>query len=168
MKTTLKPIKDIKNENLICLDFDDCLIPWGNYNFKETPDLNHIKKETDKNSKIIADFCKENGFKIFLTTSWAMVLDDNLKLISSFEENQKFLDIMFKHFKKFVIGKDPYIERELSIRRLLKQNNFVIAIDDMPLGHIHHENYIYIKTIDGKNLKENLEKAKERLRKVKK
>jgi len=65
----LKDIKEIKNEKIVCLDFDDCIIPWGNYDGEGTLKLDFIKKETDKNSKIIADFCKENNFKIFLTTS---------------------------------------------------------------------------------------------------
>jgi len=160
----LKNIKEIENEKIVCLDFDDCIIPWGNYDGEGTLKLDFIKKETDKNSKIITDFCKENNFKIFLTTSWSIILDNNLNLIAEFKENQNFLDIMFKHFKKFIIGKNEYSDREIAIRQLLKQGNFVVAIDDMPLGHIQHENYIYIKSIDGKNLKENLEKIKERIK----
>ena len=59
-------IQDIKNQNLICLDFDDCIIPYIDFNTHKQINFGQILKETKKNLKILKKFCYNYNYKVFI------------------------------------------------------------------------------------------------------
>jgi len=161
----LEEIQNIRNRKIICLDFDDCLIPWMDYNVYKNNDEEFILLETEKNCKIVRDFIEETGYEPFITSSWSKVLDDNLEL--KFKDEKIFedlLSIIKNHFN--FIGKDDFNDRVLAIDILLENGNKVIAVDDLDLSHYfdHLENFKMVNVVNGRGLKEKLENLKEWVR----
>ena len=133
----MKEIQCIENSKLIALDFDDCIIEWtkkiNNKWIANSPEK--VKRNLLKNLKIIKSFCEKCGFKIFITSSWSEVINDDLTL----KENkvEKIHKELWKLIKNElpIIGKDPFNDRILAIEVLLDNNNKIIVIDDMNLSH---------------------------------
>ena len=133
----IKEIQCIKNLKLIALDFDDCIIEWtkkiNNKWIANSPE--EVKRNLLKNLKIIKLFCKKYNFKVFITSSWSKVINDELTLKKDkVEEIHKELWEIIKN-ELSIIGKDPFNDRILVIEVLLDNNNKIIVIDDMDLSH---------------------------------
>jgi hypothetical protein len=80
---TKEDLQKIKNTELICLDFDDCIIPWfRKVNGKwERNEDEFLLKETKKNVSLIKDFCKKNNINVFVISSWSLFLEFNGKKV---------------------------------------------------------------------------------------
>jgi len=158
----MEEIQNIKGRKIICLDFDDCLIPWSDFKNDKNNEESFILEETEKNCKIIKDFIEETGFEPYITSSWSVELDEELNLTTNYRKEfyEKFLNIFKNHFN--FIGKDEFDDRVLTIELLLENNNKVIAVDDLDLTHHfeHLENFKMINVVNGNNLKEKLESIK--------
>ena len=129
------------------------------YNWKKLAEL----AKDDKNVKIINDFCKENNYKVFITSSWCMCLDDNLNLIDTCSD--EVMDEIYKTIKDNLpfIGKDPFNNREVAMDVLIENGNKIICIDDLDLEpHFEYagDQFKMINVVNGKNL----EKLKKNLR----
>ena len=158
----LEEIQNIKDRKIICLDFDDCLIPWTDFkNGYKNNEESFILKETEKNCKIVRDFIEKTGFEPYITSSWSRVLDENLEL--KFKDEKIFDDLLaiFKNHFNF-IGKDEFNDRVLTIDLLLENGNKVIVVDDFDLSHYfdHLENFKMVNIVNGEGLKEKLEDLK--------
>ena len=124
----LEEIENIKNRDIICVDFDDCLIPWMDLKLYKNYDENFIIEETNKNVKLLSKFIEETKFEPFITSSWSKVLNDNLELNETWDPiHYELLDIL-KQIK--FIGKDPFNDRILAVEILLENGNRVIGLDD--------------------------------------
>ena len=156
----LEEIQNIRNRKLICLDFDDCLIPWMDRKSYIDNPIERTLLETEKNCLIVKKFIKQTAFEPFITSSWAAQLDNNLKLkVDSWGPvHEQLLAILKQHFN--FIGKDPFNDRILAIEILLENGNQVIAVDDLDLSHYfdHLENFKMINTFNGIGLQEKLNK----------
>ena len=77
----LTEIQNVKNQNLICLDFDECIIEWGLCRDKEIENCkDNLLQSLKKNVEIIYVFCKRKNYKNFIVSSWSRIIDDDLKL----------------------------------------------------------------------------------------
>jgi len=157
----LEEIENIKCRNIICIDFDDCLIPWEDY--KEDYPFTKTKEATKQNVEILAKFIKETEFEPFITSSWAMVLNDNLELDDGWEPIQYEILNILKQIK--FIGKEPFGDRILAVEVLLENGNKVIGLDDMDYSHyFQNETYagdfFMINLYNGHHFKDKLEEAK--------
>lgn len=160
----LEEIQNIKNRKIICLDFDDCLIPWKSHisPYKDFT-LDEILEGVIKNSYIVKDFIEETGFEPFITSSWAKYLDDNLEFTNK-DINEELVSLILKILKdKFsFIGKDPFNDRILAVEILLENKNKVIAIDDLDISHyFNDDNFRMVNVFNGIGLKEKLEEIKD-------
>jgi len=145
-------IQNIKNQNLICLDFDDCIVPWNDFLPPYKPyDEEYTLKETRKNVDYIKKLCNKYNFEVFITSSWAMVLDENYNLDTKWEEiHYKILNII-KELP--LISKDPFGDRHIAIDVLLENDNIIVGIDDLDLSPFHNEdNFYFLNVLNGKNL----------------
>jgi len=148
----LKEIQEIKNEKLICLDFDDCIIEyakkvdgkWVN-NFS-----GEIFKKLVENCNKIDRFCIENGYKVFIISSWSRIINNDLTLKKAWHDS--LMEEWFNVIKQLnIISKDPFNDRILAIEVLLENNNKIICIDDLDLS-AHFEwskNFCMINYING-------------------
>ena len=156
----LEEIQNIKNKKIICLDFDDCLIPWMDRKSCVDNPIEYTLLETEKNCVIVEKFIEQTGFEPFITSSWAAQLDNNLKLkVDSWGPvYEQLLDILKQHFN--FIGKDPFNDRILAIEILLENGNQVIAVDDLDLSHYfdHLGNFRMINVFNGIGLQEKFNK----------
>ena len=144
-------IQDIKYQNLICLDFDDCIIEWD-----KRKDLNVVIENLKNNVNIIKEFCEKNNYNIFITSSWCKIINDDLTLKS----NELLFNDMWNIIKLLpIIGKDPFNNREVAMDVLLDNSNKIICIDDLDLEpHFEYsKNFTMLNVVNGKNL----EKLKE-------
>jgi hypothetical protein len=136
-KRALIEIENIKNEKLICLDFDDCIIPWSKPIFNEQGRLLLLEntkeerlKELEKNVGIIKEFCKKNNCKVFIISSWSPIIKNDLTLIEACDD----LNDYWKIIKQLpIIGKDPFKNREITMDVLIENGNQIICIDDFDL-----------------------------------
>ena len=147
-------IQNIKNQNLICLDFDDCIVPWNEF----LPPYNsyseeYILKETRKNVNYIKEMCDKYNFKAFITSSWTKVLDENYNLDIEIVRREIYFELLNIIKELPLIGKDPFNDRNVAIDVLLENGNIVVAIDDLDLSLFHNEdNFYFLNVLNGKNL----------------
>jgi len=165
----MKEIQDIKNEKILALDLDDCIIPWMDFKNYKNYQNEYIISETEKNIKYIKEFCKKNNFKIVLTSSWARELNENFELKKQQEKIYETLwNIIFSNIKDYLISKDPFNDRILCIDVLL-DNNYVLAIDDLDLSHYFSSfsNFDMINVVNGNKLQEKLKEIESKLKEKK-
>ena len=137
----------------ICLDIDDCIFLTRNNWVTAMEDNFEMLEINLKRLQKILDFYDA---KIFITSSWYSILkleDSNiiydnpaygLPSKSYYDEEFKAFELLQKYLNGYVIGLSCG-DRFTDIRNLLEQNHKVIAIDDMDLSDIEHENYLYLK-----------------------
>ena len=149
----IKEIQNIKNHNLICLDFDDCIIEWNKCRNKEIEECeNELLSSLRKNVNFINEFCKTNNFKVFIISSWSVIINSKLKLKTDEEIHNKIWKIILT---LPIIGKDPFKDREDAMYVLLENNNQIICIDDLDLEpHFEYarEKFKMLNVVNGKNL----------------
>ena len=138
---------------IICLDIDDCIFLNRNTWVTAMEDNFEILEINLKRLRKILDFYDA---KIFLTSAWSSILkleDSNifydnpaygLPGKSYYDEEFKAFELLEKYLNGYVIGLSCG-NRKRDILNLLEQNNKIIAIDDMDLSEIEHENYLYLK-----------------------
>ena len=137
----------------ICLDIDDCIF-LNRHNWVTAMEDNFEMLEINlKRLQKILDFYDA---KIFITSAWSSILkleDSNiiydnpaygLPDKSYYDEEFKAFELLQKYLNGYVIGLSCG-NRFTDIRNLLEQKHKVIAIDDMDLSEIEHENYLYLK-----------------------
>ena len=147
-------IQNIKNQNLVCLDFDDCIIEYLNPKTKTENPKETIIENLKKNIEIISDFCAKNNCLIFITSSWSNYLNKNLELIG-IDKDFNYAREYWKIIKDLpFIGKDPFNDRILAIEVLLENKNKIICIDDLDLSHYFesNNNFKMLNVYNGKNL----------------
>ena len=156
----LTEIEDIKNQKLICLDFDDCIIEYhtihSNGHSRNSNEL--ITLKLIRNVNKIKKFCDKHGYKVFITSSWSPIIDDNLNLKEEYVDELEDVHIEWWNIIKRldIIGKDPFKDREVAMDVLLDNGNKIICIDDLDLEpHFEYagENFIMINIINGKGWK---------------
>ena len=144
-------IQNIKNQKLICLDFDDCIIE---YTRKENGkwinnDFDTIIEKLRKNVSAINNFCQKFNYKVFITSSWAPLINEDLTANYLDKSQQKWWNII-KTLP--IIGKDPFRDRILAMEVLLDNGNEIICIDDWDLSsHFEwvEDKFIMINIING-------------------
>jgi len=164
-KQKLMEIEDIKNKKLICLDIDDCILPWNKPVF-ENEKLKLLQntfedrmKELKKNVDIIKKFCDEYDYKVFIISSWSSFIMKNLELRKDIEEELKQYWNIIKELP--IIGKDPFKDRQLAMDVLLDNNNKIICIDDFDLSsHFEYagEQFRMVNVFMGLGLEKKLKK----------
>lgn len=137
----------------ICLDIDDCIFLNRNTWVTAMEDNFEILKINLKRLRKILDFYNA---KIFITSAWSSILkleDSNifydnpaygLPGKSYYDEEFKAFELIQKYLNGYVVGLSCG-NRFTDIRNLLEQNHKIIAIDDMDLSEIEHENYLYLE-----------------------
>lgn len=142
--------------NIICLDIDDCIFnSHSTYAGYIEDDLEVL----EINLKRIVKIIKKWDFKIFITSSWYLILkleNNNLKYLneSNYLQNKPYYQKEYEAFKllsKYLNGHVIGLScgnREDDIINLLKDNHKVIAFDDMDLSKIVNQNYLYL-CVDG-------------------
>ncbi len=151
----LMSIQNIKNQRLICLDFDDCIIEWY------LGDHEKIYKRLKDNLNMIKKFCIKNNYNIFIISTWSLYINDNLELVSDVpvddpEFIRKLWFLIRLKISKFIVGKDPFDDRILAMEVLLDNGNKIICIDDMDFeSHFEWagDSFIMVNVINGINLK---------------
>jgi hypothetical protein len=138
---------------IICLDIDDCIFLNRNTWVTTMDDNFEILEINLKRLRKILDFYDA---KIFITSAWSSILMlessniiyDNpaygLHGKSYYAEEFKAFELLQKYLNGYVIGLSCG-NRKRDIANLLEQNHKIIAIDDMDLSEILHENYLYLK-----------------------
>ena len=138
---------------IICLDIDDCIFLNRNTWVTAMEDNFEMLEINLKRLQKILDFYDA---KVFITSSWYSILkleDSNiiydnpaygLPGKSYYDEEFKAFELLQKYLNGYVIGLSCG-NRFTDIRNLLEQKHKVIAIDDMDLSEIVHENYLYLK-----------------------
>lgn len=126
-------IQDIKNQNLICLDFDDCIIEYATFREKglENNSVEFITEKLKENVLNLNNFCKKHNYKVFITSSWSPLINDDLTINGKLDDIQKEWWDIIKNLP--IIGKDPFKDREIAMDVLLENNNKIICIDDWDL-----------------------------------
>lgn len=129
---------------ILCLDFDDALIPNPNTWFGRIEDAQDILRMNMKRIKNILESCK--NMKVFITSSWYSVLEINedggleYERAKAIEEGSSFL---LEEYISFTIIRDAIGNRVIGlssgdriddINTLIHNGNLVIAIDDMDLS----------------------------------
>ena len=122
-KNNFLEINNIKNRNLICLDFDDCIIEWNRCQNKEIPKCkNELLTSLQRNVKIINEFCKKKKYEVFITSSWSNCFEKDLQPIKECFDN-----LMFEIWNVIktlpIIGYDPFGDREITMDVLLDNGN---------------------------------------------
>ena len=155
-------IQKIKHSNILCLDFDDCIIPWTDFKNNKQNCEDFILEEVKKNVEIIKNFCYTRGYVVFITSSWSAFLNDDIDL-----KNNDILDTI--HFKILeiikelpIVGKDSFNDRILAIEILLENDNTIVCVDDLDLSHyfeneINDGRFFMVNVVNGNKLKEKLE-----------
>jgi len=159
-KNNFLEINNIKNRNLICLDFDDCIIEWNRCQNKEISECkNELLTSLQRNVKIIDKFCKKKKYDVFITSSWSDCFEKNLQPIKECFDNL-MIEIWNVIKTLPIIGYDPFGDREIAMDVLLDNGNKIICIDDLDLGpHFEYagEQFIMLNVVNGKNLEKLLE-----------
>ena len=137
----------------ICLDIDDCIFLNRNTWVTDMEDNFEILEINLKRLQKILDFYDA---KIFITSAWYSILkleDSNiiydnpaygLPGKSYYADEFKAFKLLEQYLNGYVIGLSCG-NRFTDIRNLLEQNHKVIAVDDMDLSEIKHNNYLYLE-----------------------
>ena len=137
----------------ICLDIDDCIFLNRNNWVTAMEDNFEMLEINLKRLQKILDFYDA---KIFITSSWYSILkleDSNiiydnpaygLPGKSYYADEFKAFKLLEQYLNGYVIGLSCG-NRFTDIRNLLEQNHKVIAVDDMDLSEIKHNNYLYLE-----------------------
>ena len=136
--------------NIIAIDIDDCLIDWN-----DLPE-EHKLKQFELNLERISYIIKKTNSKLFLTSSWSLVLNienDILKFKQSyvpkhFDENYKYECLILHLLNTKLIEKYGIIglskgDREEDVKELLKESNKVLTIDDYNFPNLG-ENHLHL------------------------
>jgi len=148
---------------VLCLDLDDCILPWSSYNL----DYNNFSKEIQKqellkNLILIQQFCKKNDVKIILTSSWSLIIDPKTFLIKKeyYDNYERILwnNLIYPIIKDYLIDIDEYTDRVKKIKKLQgqKEISLIFILDDMNLEFLENEKTFFYRLINGKELKEKL------------
>lgn len=136
---------------IICLDIDDAILPSNNTYFGQVDDNFQI---LELNMKRIQMMINKYNMKVFITASFysSLILDENgnvkLKNINSINPKSyevNALNLISKYLDGYVIGLSSG-DRFEDIKELLNEGHVVIAIDDMDLSSIEHDNFLFIET----------------------
>ena len=137
----------------ICLDIDDCIFLNRNNWVTAMEDNFEMLEINLKRLQKILDFYDA---KIFITSAWYSILkleDSNiiydnpaygLPGKSYYADEFKAFKLLEQYLNGYVIGLSCG-NRFTDIRNLLEQNHKVIAVDDMDLSEIKHNNYLYLE-----------------------
>jgi len=162
-KKKLEEIENIKHRNIICIDFDDCLIPWNDLKTRKPNPLELVLEQTKFNVELLLNFINETEFEPFITSSWAMALNDDLELDDGWETIHYELFNILKQIQ--FVGKEPFGDRVLAVEVLLENGNRIIGLDDMDYSHYFQNetdagNFFMINLYNGYHFKNKLEDAK--------
>jgi len=132
---------------IICFDIDDCILPHYNMLPKK-----HRLQIFKLNLERLVHLCQQTGAKLFMTSSWGMILKlDNgyLTFKDEFDYGDEFeqevVEIMNSYLQPYIIGVSCGDRREDIKILLLQENTLIVAIDDMDLSDIERDNFKYIK-----------------------
>ena len=139
--------------NIVCLDIDDCIFLNNNNWVTPMQDNFEVLEINLKRLQKILNFYDAD---IFITSSWYSILklEGNNIIYDNpsyglpgklyYDEEFKAFKLLEKYLNGYVIGLSGG-NRFNDIRNLLEQNHKIIAIDDMDLSSIEHENYLYLE-----------------------
>jgi hypothetical protein len=151
---------------IVCLDFDDCIIPWVTKTEEgyAPNSKGNIIKETKKNVSLINKFCRKHKIKVFVTSSWSALIEYNpSKGFFIPKKYSKFERQLFKYIKKLpLIGVDPYFDRIRVMRELRdKYNCGIICIDDYDLSNkfVWDKKFLMLNVVNGEGLEDKLKEA---------
>jgi len=138
--------------NIIALDIDDCILPTDVNYFGRTEDSLDVFEINLKRLRMIIE---KYDFKIFITSSWYILLslDENEFRLKTDRNDYITLmgfGLMKKYIGKYIIGLSCG-DRNQDIKDL-KQTNKVLILDDWDLAHHNSENCLFINMsgfIDG-------------------
>ena len=138
--------------NIICLDIDDCILPTNNNYFGRTDDDIQILEINFKRLRMIMD---KYDMKVFITSSWAHILELEGDYLSLSSERSDFTTLMGFGLMQRYIGRDIVGLscgcRETDIRKLQKEGHKIVIMDDWKLQHLQDEdktgNTLYIEMI---------------------
>ncbi len=159
----LQEIQNIKNQNLVCLDFDDCIIAWNSYAVGvkkwENNSIEKILEILQYNVNLIKEFCDKYGFRVFVTSSWSGIIQNDLTLLP--EGSDAIMEQLWSIIKTLpIIGKDPFNDRILAMEVLIDNGNNIVCVDDFDLEK-HFEwagnKFHMINILNGERLKEKLQ-----------
>lgn len=140
--------------NIIALDIDDCIFPNDNTYAGRSNDALEILEINLKRLQLILN--KYNAY-IFITSSWYSILEyKNNKLyynnFSALKTDKEYYQqeygaflLLKKYISHFIVGMSCG-NRFKDIDKLLEENHTVVALDDMDLSTIEHDNYLYVPT----------------------
>lgn len=141
--------------NIIALDIDDCIFPNDNTYVGRTTDSLEI---LEINLKRLVLILNKFNAKIFITSSWYSILklENNKLSYLNYDMLSKEKELYQHEYLGYLCIK-KYLERYIidmscgnritDIQNLLGRNHKVIALDDIDLSEIEHENYLYLETI---------------------
>jgi hypothetical protein len=167
-----------KNDNILALDFDDCLIPWAqDLYYSHENQKEFIFDKTYENFKLIKNYCeklKNKNLKIFITSSWSkFIIKKNDKFEFLFDD-QFHQDLwnkcIYPNIKDYLVGYDIYNNRSDAIFDLrLKTNGYIFIFDDRHFMYPEEDPKIYFYlTINGANLDKKLQEIERILQNEKK
>lgn len=140
---------------IIALDIDDCIFPNDNTYMGRTSDSLEI---LEINLKRLVLILNKFDAKIFITSSWYSILKlENNKLsylnydtLAKEKElyQHEYLGYLCikKYLEKYIIDMSCG-NRITDIKHLLDIGCKVIALDDIDLSEIEHNNYLYLETV---------------------
>ena len=133
-------------DKIICFDIDDCILPHYNMLPKE-----HRIQIFKLNLERLVYLCQQTGAKLFMTSSWGMILKVNngyLTFKAEFDYGDEFeqevVRIINSYLQEYIVGISCGDRREDIKILLLQENTLVVAIDDMDLSDIENKNFKYI------------------------
>ena len=144
-------------KNIVALDIDDCIMP---------SDINYFGRSDDSikvfeiNLVRLAMILEKYNMKVFITSSWAHIIeikDKSLFLTSERNDVNTLLGfaLLKKYIENYIIGLSCG-DREKDIRKLQKEGNKIVILDDWKLQYLQDEdktkNTLYIEMsgfIDG-------------------
>ena len=147
----------MKENRIICLDFDDCILPSNNNYFGYTDDNMRIAEINLQRIKMI---CEKYGAKIFITSSWYTLLkfksrgkfknitlnvkSDDYHCIDA--DTHLFVGLLQKYIGKYIVSLSEG-NRDKDIEKL-KQDplNKIVVIDDMDLSEHSSDKCLFLYT----------------------
>jgi len=133
--------------NIICLDIDCTILPSDVNYFGRTEDSLHILEINLKRLRMIIE---KYDFKVFITSSWYMLLslkDGNLGLKTDREDYMTLMGygLMKKYIGKYIIGLSDG-NRDDDIRLLKSHvNNKIVVLDDWDLSEHNSDTCLFIE-----------------------
>lgn len=138
---------------IFALDIDDCIFLNNNtWCCKMNDNMEILEINLKRLQKLLNNY----DAKVFITSSWSTILKlENNNIIydnegyglpgkSYYDEEYKAFKLLEKYLNSYVIGLSEG-NRFTDIRTLLEDNHKVIAIDDMDLSEIAHDNFLFLK-----------------------